>query len=143
MAHSAEHNEWWHYYRQLLRLRREYIVPGLQGAYSLGAQVVGRAALIANWQLDTGARLRIAINLSKAEVEIKEVGIKEAGIKEVANKETAVKTAEAADNNAKSIAVGQLLFESRPGAAEHAERGVLPGYAAVIWIDAHIASSTL
>jgi maltooligosyltrehalose trehalohydrolase len=62
-ARLPGHAEWLDFYRTLLRLRREFIVPGLQGAYSIGAMVLGPAAVAASWQLDTG-RLHMAINLA-------------------------------------------------------------------------------
>jgi malto-oligosyltrehalose trehalohydrolase len=98
-----EHTEWRCYYRNLLRLRREFIVPGLQHAYSLGAVVIGAAAVLASWRLDTGASWHIAINLAKNACEITAPG-------------------------------GDLLFESRPGSAVRAVRGVLPGYTTVVWL---------
>jgi maltooligosyltrehalose trehalohydrolase len=62
-ANLPGHAEWLDFYRTLLRLRREFIVPGLQDVFSLGATVLGPAAVAASWQLDTG-RLHIAINLA-------------------------------------------------------------------------------
>ena len=48
----------------LLRLRREHVTPGLDGAFSLGAQAIGPAAVCARWQLANGTVLTLAINLA-------------------------------------------------------------------------------
>jgi maltooligosyltrehalose trehalohydrolase len=72
-ARSEEHAEWLNFYRNLLRQRREFIVPWLQDAYSLGASVLGPAAVCAGWQLGAG-RLHIAINLGSAEVDFSAPG---------------------------------------------------------------------
>jgi maltooligosyltrehalose trehalohydrolase len=95
--------EWLDLYRTLLRLRRELIVPGLQDAYSLGAQVLGPAAVAASWQLDNG-RLHIAINL-------------------------------AAEAVAYYVPGGQLLIESRLGAARAAASGKLSGHTSAAWFE--------
>ncbi|AXP03460.1 malto-oligosyltrehalose trehalohydrolase [Pseudomonas bijieensis] len=51
-------------YRQLLKIRREEIVPRLPGAQALGADVLGRGAVSARWRLGDGSVLRIDLNLS-------------------------------------------------------------------------------
>lgn len=60
--------EWRNFYRTLLRLRRERIVPALQDARSDGAQALGPAAVLASWRLGRD-RLHIAINLDRGPVE--------------------------------------------------------------------------
>jgi malto-oligosyltrehalose trehalohydrolase len=49
-------------YRKLLRLRREHIVPRLQGAKAIGAEAIGASAVAARWQLGD-AVLTLAANL--------------------------------------------------------------------------------
>ena len=51
------------YYRKLLGLRRQYIVPRLAGCRSLGALVLNDATVSAEWLLDDGSVLRIITNL--------------------------------------------------------------------------------
>ena len=51
------------HYRALLKLRRERIVPHLDGARALGAAPLGETAVCARWVLGDGARLTIAANL--------------------------------------------------------------------------------
>ncbi|MFL7964472.1 maltooligosyltrehalose trehalohydrolase [Pseudomonas sp. NFIX10] len=50
-------------YRQLLKIRREEIVPRLPGAQALGADVLGHGAVSARWRLGDGSVLRIDLNL--------------------------------------------------------------------------------
>jgi maltooligosyltrehalose trehalohydrolase len=54
----------------LLALRREHIVPRLEGTRSLGADAVGPSAVIARWHMGDGAVLTIAVNLGPTEVSI-------------------------------------------------------------------------
>ncbi|WP_028966680.1 malto-oligosyltrehalose trehalohydrolase [Sphingomonas phyllosphaerae] len=60
---GAEADEWRAFYRDLLTLRRERIVPHLSGAVSVGAQVLGEAAVVARWRLGDGTTLGVAIDL--------------------------------------------------------------------------------
>lgn len=57
---------WRTFYRDLLALRHEHIVPHLPGAVALGAQVLGDAAVIARWRLGNGRQLTLAIDLADA-----------------------------------------------------------------------------
>lgn len=52
-------------YRQLLSLRRQFIVPHLDSTSSISATVQGQHGLIAGWQLGTAQQLWMAINLSE------------------------------------------------------------------------------
>ncbi|MEO8937602.1 MAG: malto-oligosyltrehalose trehalohydrolase [Burkholderiaceae bacterium] len=56
--------------RLLIALRREHIVPRLEGARSLGAEAVGPSAVIARWHMGDGSVLTIAVNLGATEVSI-------------------------------------------------------------------------
>ena len=56
-------DEWRAFYRDLLALRRERVVPHLAGAVSVGAQVLGAAAVVARWRLGDGTTLGVAIDL--------------------------------------------------------------------------------
>lgn len=58
--------EWQAFYRELLTLRRAYIVPGLDGCQSVGAEAVGPAAVSAGWRLGTGETLHLLLNLGDA-----------------------------------------------------------------------------
>ncbi|MGE0223531.1 MAG: malto-oligosyltrehalose trehalohydrolase [Acetobacteraceae bacterium] len=55
-------------YRTLLGLRREHIVPRLEGARSAGADVIGPKAVLARWTMGDGCLLSIAINLGEESV---------------------------------------------------------------------------
>nr|WP_246346536.1 malto-oligosyltrehalose trehalohydrolase [Sphingomonas endophytica] len=55
--------EWRTFYKELLTLRGERIVPHLAGAMSVGAQVLGEAAVVARWRLGDGTTLGVAIDL--------------------------------------------------------------------------------
>ncbi|RSV19941.1 malto-oligosyltrehalose trehalohydrolase [Sphingomonas sp. ABOLG] len=57
---------WRTFYRDLLALRHEHIVPHLPGAVVLGAQVLGDAGVIARWRLGNGRQLTLAIDLADA-----------------------------------------------------------------------------
>ena len=52
--------------RVLLEIRREEIIPRLAGAKSLGAEVLGQAAVKARWRMSDGTVLMMAINLHNA-----------------------------------------------------------------------------
>lgn len=55
---------WVQLYRQLLALRRDEIVPRLDGARAMGAQVIGEKAVTARWRLGDGSELRIDLSLN-------------------------------------------------------------------------------
>jgi maltooligosyltrehalose trehalohydrolase len=54
----------------LLTIRREQIVPRLQGAKALGAEVLGPASVKARWKMGDGRVLMVAVNLNDAAVKI-------------------------------------------------------------------------
>ncbi len=58
------------FYQQLLKLRHDWIAPGLRGARAIGALVLGPKAVAAQWRLGDGARLTLAINLDVEAVHI-------------------------------------------------------------------------
>ncbi|CAH1651450.1 malto-oligosyltrehalose trehalohydrolase [Chelatococcus asaccharovorans] len=58
------------FYRMLLDLRRQHIVPGIRAAQSMGAQALGDAAVMASWRLGNGRRLTIACNLGAEPVPV-------------------------------------------------------------------------
>lgn len=67
--HSEEQLQWWTLYRALLQLRAKEIIPRLGGSVrSLGATILGEAAVTASWELGDQTRLRIDINLGAAPV---------------------------------------------------------------------------
>jgi len=55
---------WRAFVGELLRLRRERIVPHLEGARAIGAEATGAAAVTARWRLGDGSTLGIAIDLA-------------------------------------------------------------------------------
>ena len=56
--------------RRLLDLRAAHIVPGIPGARSLGARVLGEAAVTASWRLGNGATLTIQANFGTTPVRV-------------------------------------------------------------------------
>lgn len=64
----SERDQWWDFYRQLLALRQQEIIPHLPGARSIGTTVIANRAVCAQWTLGNGVDLRIYINLSRSSV---------------------------------------------------------------------------
>jgi maltooligosyltrehalose trehalohydrolase len=62
--------EWRCFYRDLLALRHEQLVPRLKGARGLGAEVLGEGAVAAKWRMGDGAELAIAFNLGARPVHL-------------------------------------------------------------------------
>jgi maltooligosyltrehalose trehalohydrolase len=62
-AREPVHAAWLDLHRQLLACRAARIVPHAAGARSLGATVLGTAAVRAAWRLDDGSTLTVALNL--------------------------------------------------------------------------------
>lgn len=60
--------EWRRFYRELLALRREHVMPRLKGARSMGAEALGDGAVLARWRMADRATLIIALNLGQAAV---------------------------------------------------------------------------
>lgn len=60
---NADSDGWEAFYKQLLDLRRQHLVPHLPGTRALGAQVLGDRAVSARWRLGNGNELRIDLNL--------------------------------------------------------------------------------
>lgn len=61
---------WRAFYRHLLTLRREHVVPRLRGAVGLGAHAIGEKAVAARWRMADGAWLSLALNLGEGEPNI-------------------------------------------------------------------------
>lgn len=61
--------------RSLLTLRHEEIMPRLQGCRSLGAVVIGPAAVTARWRMADDAVLTLAINLSDEALQLDEAAL--------------------------------------------------------------------
>jgi maltooligosyltrehalose trehalohydrolase len=55
--------EWRGFYRELLALRRQEVVPRLTGARGEGAQVVSDSAVQARWRMGDGSRFTIFVDL--------------------------------------------------------------------------------
>ncbi len=62
-APAFTENQHAQFYRQLLSLRHQQIVPHLPGSVALGAQVLGQGAVSARWRLGNGSVLQIDLNL--------------------------------------------------------------------------------
>ncbi|HEY3698421.1 MAG TPA: malto-oligosyltrehalose trehalohydrolase [Spongiibacteraceae bacterium] len=58
------------FYRELLQLRHQHIVPRLHDCRSSGARAVADAAVVAGWQFGDGAQLQIAVNFSATAIAI-------------------------------------------------------------------------
>ena len=68
-AHSGvDADEWWAFYRELITIRRERIVPGIQECRALSASALTDKAVEASWKLGTGETLTILLNLGEASV---------------------------------------------------------------------------
>uniref|UniRef100_UPI0038B640B0 malto-oligosyltrehalose trehalohydrolase n=1 Tax=Stutzerimonas azotifigens TaxID=291995 RepID=UPI0038B640B0 len=70
-ASEPGHGEWLALYRELLDLRRERIVPRLQGTRFAGAQALGEGAAQARWTLGDGSTLHLALNLGRDAVKVR------------------------------------------------------------------------
>lgn len=66
---NAHSGNWEDFHRHLLTLRRQHIVPHLDGTRALGAEVIGDKAVSARWRLGDGRELRIDLNLGPAPVQ--------------------------------------------------------------------------
>ncbi|GLX12706.1 malto-oligosyltrehalose trehalohydrolase [Pseudomonas straminea] len=60
---TADGRAWLAFYRELLSLRHQHIVPRLASSQALDSRVLGEAAVAASWQLGDGQVLHIALNL--------------------------------------------------------------------------------
>ncbi|SDS08520.1 maltooligosyltrehalose trehalohydrolase [Halopseudomonas sabulinigri] len=69
-VNEPTHRAWLEYYRHLLSLRHGHLTPRLQGARSLGVEVLGPKAVSARWSLADGAVWRIDLNLSTQACEL-------------------------------------------------------------------------
>ena len=68
-VHCATDADGWRaFYRLLITLRRERIVPGLRGCRALSASALTDKAVEASWQLGTGETLTILLNLGDVPV---------------------------------------------------------------------------
>ncbi len=64
----AGSNERFEFYRRLLALRMQEIVPRLPGTFSLGATAIGPKAVLARWRMGDGTCLAIVTNLASEAV---------------------------------------------------------------------------
>jgi maltooligosyltrehalose trehalohydrolase len=63
----APHDEWLRFYRHLLHLRAEHVVPHLNGAHTLGTfEIIGSTVLSVDWALADGVRLHLRTNVDAA-----------------------------------------------------------------------------
>jgi len=94
---------WRQWVASLLAARRDYLMPRLEGARSLGATAVGPKAVVARWRMGDGKVLTLAFNLDHERIELAENGL--------------------------PIASGSVVVFETAGAAESALRAELPGFA--------------
>jgi maltooligosyltrehalose trehalohydrolase len=99
---GQDHRNWLALYRELLKIRREQIVPRLDGAQALGAEVLADKAVSARWQMGDGQILRIDLNLGEHAVQIDPHRIQ------------------------------QVLHASHPTSAELSQHGTLNPYTAIV-----------
>jgi maltooligosyltrehalose trehalohydrolase len=69
---EPERKEWLGYVRDLLRLRRERIVPRLKGSQAMDSHVIGEKAVLARWRMGDGATLTLVINFGDDPVRLDE-----------------------------------------------------------------------
>ncbi len=68
---EPEHREWLHFYRQLLNLRSQHIVPRLSDpcAIKAGYEVHSESGLSAHWEFPDGQKLSLLANLGQSSVQ--------------------------------------------------------------------------
>jgi maltooligosyltrehalose trehalohydrolase len=103
---SDEQRQWRDEFQRMLRLRHDLLIPRLEGARSLGAQVLGQAAVLARWRLADGQAWTMYVNFSDQPVKLPAV------------------------QNA-----GTLVFESGEGAAQDLARGALSATSLVVYLE--------
>ncbi|MGQ4879728.1 malto-oligosyltrehalose trehalohydrolase [Billgrantia sp. LNSP4103-1] len=101
---AAPHADWLAEVRRLLAIRHAEIVPRLDGARALGADVLAEGAVVARWQMNDDTQLVIAMNLSERPAATSAFG------------------------------VGHRLHETREGVAISTESGSLPPRCAAAWL---------
>lgn len=69
-SQHGEHAARLAFYRKLLNLRRQHLCPRLKGTRARRSTVLSPKAVVANWRLGDGCKLRIAINLGADSVAI-------------------------------------------------------------------------
>ncbi|HUO92871.1 MAG TPA: malto-oligosyltrehalose trehalohydrolase [Rhizomicrobium sp.] len=65
---APDRSAWSSYYRQLLALRHERLIPHLAGAKAIDAKAVGEKAVVARWRLGSEKTLVLACNLGNQAV---------------------------------------------------------------------------
>jgi maltooligosyltrehalose trehalohydrolase len=69
-AQHPRQQEWLTFYKDLLQIRRSHILPGLEQACALSAEVLGDGAVLASWRIGCDQILRIAVNLGEDAVRL-------------------------------------------------------------------------
>ena len=67
---NAQSDQWRAFYKDLLDLRRRFVIPRLKGARGVRAEAIGEKAVIAAWSMTDGAILTLALNLADTAVEL-------------------------------------------------------------------------
>lgn len=66
------HAEWLEFYRELIDLRRRFVVPGLPAEKTVNAQVLDSTGLRVDWQLRNAERLTLVANLGARPLKMSE-----------------------------------------------------------------------
>ena len=69
-AQEGEAAQWRGLYRRLLQIRHQHVIPRLDGARSIGADVIAEKAVWARWRMNDGQILSIAMNLGEEAVAV-------------------------------------------------------------------------
>ena len=123
---SSTAQQWRMFYRNLLAIRHRFIMPQLPNAQSLGAQVLGSAAVRAQWQLANGSILTIYTNLARESVSLKPEDLKPEDLKPQDLKPQGENTP-----------TDRVLFESTPGATSSLQSGILQPACTIAILDTH------
>ncbi len=73
LVNQSRHRETLAFYRDLLGLRHERIIPRLPGSHALESGALGSHAVAAAWRMGDGTRLDILINLGESPVPMNQV----------------------------------------------------------------------
>jgi maltooligosyltrehalose trehalohydrolase len=69
-ASEGVHGDWLAFYRNLLQIRHQEIMPRLSGIHAGGYTALGKAAVDVRWPAENGTRLRLAANLAPDDVSL-------------------------------------------------------------------------
>ena len=70
---GADATAWQDLYRNLLKIRHDAIVPRLRDTTAIGAEAIGKGAVVARWKMGDGAVLTIVLNLGEEAIAVPEI----------------------------------------------------------------------